>query len=537
MSFGADDESPGSNPPSPPAPLPDYGTNLWLIINGMDGTYAYLTLSNTAIADFDYNDYFQILTKTNLLSTGWQLGPVQDDSSYHFNYLNYTVPVNGQPAMFFWAHASSSELSVLASGDATRPCSPGQVGTSGLFTVTRNSGLIAPPLTVRYAVSGLAIPGVDYTNLSGTVSFGAGDTSVAIPVDPIYSTNINFGESVVVTLLQSNTYVIDPNNASASLNINDCFGGTNIFTVVTNLPDPTGMDYHPLKQSVIVSINRSYSGLPNNFVRLYTNSVGALVVSNWSGISNLIDEVKIATVKTSANGFAEGDMYFGTGTNGVIGWLSADGTAWNLNWAQLTNDPTGTDSLLRGGLYLDESGTWNRDLIAVTGGAPNQGGGIWRVNFSGIATQVADLPGTHLEGVITLTNDVQKWGPWAGKIITGAESLHPPLVYAIDTNGLINSYTLGIEPEDFDLIPPNQDLYCADEDNNIVVKLSRTLFTNYWGDLLITQSGDGGNGSPGMLFIVHWNSTNAAFQVRSIYYGPDFEHVTFAPIDLPSSPQ
>jgi hypothetical protein len=112
---------------------------------------------------------------------------------------------------------------------------------------------------------------------------------------------------------------------------------------------------------------------------------------------------------------------------------------------------------------------------------------------------------------------------------------------AIDTNAGVASYALGIQPEDFDLIPPNQDLYCADFDDNVVVKLSHTLFTHYWGDLLITQSGDGGNGgagqSPGVLFIVHWDSASSTFQVHSIYYGPQFEHVTFAPINLPSYPQ
>ena len=107
----------------------------------------------------------------------------------------------------------------------------------------------------------------------------------------------------------------------------------------------------------------------------------------------------------------------------------------------------------------------------------------------------------------------------------------------IDTNAVAASYALGIQPEDFDLIPPNQDLYCADASNNRIVKLSRTLFTHYWGDLLITQAGDGGSNPYGMLFIVHWDSASSAFKIHSIYYGSNFEHVTFAPINLPSSPQ
>jgi hypothetical protein len=108
---------------------------------------------------------------------------------------------------------------------------------------------------------------------------------------------------------------------------------------------------------------------------------------------------------------------------------------------------------------------------------------------------------------------------------------------AIDTNGVIASYALGIQPEDFDLIPPNQDLYCADEGRNQIVKVSRSLFTHYWGDLLITQSGDGVGYGIGALFIVHWDSTSSTFQVHSISYSSQFEHVTFAPINLPSYSQ
>ena len=54
-----------------------------------------------------------------------------------------------------------------------------------------------------------------------------------------------------------------------------------------------------------------------------------------------------------------------------------------------------------------------------------------------------------------------KYGPWAGKIIAGAEGLS--LVYAIDSAGTFTSFVLNglesngatrqIKPEDIDLIP------------------------------------------------------------------------------------
>ena len=131
---------------------------------------------------------------------------------------------------------------------------------------------------------------------------------------------------------------------------------------------------------------------------------------------------------------------------------------------------------------------------------------------------------------MVLTNDVQKWGPWAGKIITGAESKFPPAIYAVDTNGSALAFNLNIEPEDFDIIPPYQDLYCTDQTAGRLLKVSRDVFTNYWGDLLVTQEGAI---SGAKLFIVHWDAGTSNFVTRPIPFTNWFEHVTFAPVSLP----
>ena len=115
------------------------------------------------------------------------------------------------------------------------------------------------------------------------------------------------------------------------------------------------------------------------------------------------------------------------------------------------------------------------------------------------------------------------------------------MIWAIDTNGTAASYALGIDPEDFDIIPPTNDLYCVDYngDQSSIVKLSHSVLTNYVGDLLVTQAGEIIPPEPtAQLFIVHWSGTN--FVTRAIsYYRADgtrghFEHVTFAPINIPS---
>jgi hypothetical protein len=113
-----------------------------------------------------------------------------------------------------------------------------------------------------------------------------------------------------------------------------------------------------------------------------------------------------------------------------------------------------------------------------------------------------------------------------------------------DTNGTVTPYALGIAPSDFDLIPPNQDLYCCDQKHNRLVKIPRTLLSNDVGHLLITQAGEVQSGAlnDGRLFIVHWDAASTNFVIKTIpYFDADgnpaqLEHVTFAPISLSPLP-
>lgn len=356
---------------------------------------------------------------------------------------------------------------------------------------------------------------------------------------------------ILQILLPGIGYVIATNQASATLFIKDNFGTNELFTTVATLSGPIGIDYHAPSNSLIVSYNYDTNGQPYNFAQIYTNIVVSnsvvvtnVVITNWSGIAGLSDEVKLATVKANLGGFTNGDMYFSSSTG--IGWLSANGSVSNLNWCILTNAMETNALPLRGGLYVDQTGVFSNQLIAVTsdGSASSSIKGVWRVDAQQHPTLIANIDTPHLEGVITLTNDVQKWGPWAGKIITGDEDNDPRLIYAIDTNGVVTPYDTtalipgGVYPEDFDIIPPNQSLYACDYAANTIVKLSASYLTNYVGDLLVTQAGE--PPAKAKLFIVHWDTVTTNFVTRSISYkradGSDgrFEHVTFAPIEMPT---
>ena len=116
--------------------------------------------------------------------------------------------------------------------------------------------------------------------------------------------------------------------------------------LLTRLKGPIGLDYDAPSSSLIASYSSYSNGQSNNFARIYLSGTN-VVVTNWSGVHGLANEIKLATVKTTANGFTNGDMFYGTGVAGRIGWLSADGTKSNTAWATLTNETQYT----RGGLY------------------------------------------------------------------------------------------------------------------------------------------------------------------------------------------
>jgi len=447
---------------------------------------------------------------------------------------------------------SSTEVGISATINAAEPSQianlPGQVGSFKISrTDTRN---IFNSLTVSYLISGTASNGADYTNLSGSVTFTAGATSTNIFVQPIADYLIEGDETVVATLApsstNSDTYLIKSNAASATVSIADSI----IFTLVTNVPSPVGIDYHSPSNSLIVSINYD-GGTPNNFARIYTNlivgNITNVVITNWSGVQHAPDEVKLATVKTNVNGFTNGDVYFSSGN--AIGWLSADGTRSNLNWCILTNSLVTNALPIRGSLYVDQTGMFSNNLIAVTsdGGFSSPGKGVWSVDSQANPTLLTNLPTQHLEGVITLPNDTNKWGPWAGKIITGDEDAQPSgFIYSVATNGVVVTYNTtnliagGIHTEDFDIIPPNQNLFVCDNARNAIFELPAIFFTNCVGDLLITDAGEQSVPQQAKFFIVHWDAANTNFAItKSAYKRSDgtsgeLEHVTFAPIDLPS---
>ncbi len=315
---------------------------------------------------------------------------------------------------------------------------------------------------------------------------------------------------------------------------------TNLFLVVaTNLPGPVGIDYHSARRSLVLSIN--YNNNDPTFGILDTNAF----LTNWSDLSFIDEgyEVRIATVKTSTNGFNAGELFFSSGmpslTPATIGWVSADGSTAMTNWVTLTNDPNQVEAL-----FVDETGLWGNDLLAISGADDPQhlqstNLNVWRIHSRTNSQLVASIPALHLEGLLTLPNDT-RYGPWAGKLLTADETQQT--IYAVATNGTFTANILNIDADTFRLIPTNQDLYCVQFRGaygleSSLLKIPREFFRRYVNDILVLQAGEFAPDHP-ILFILHWNGST--FEVDSIdlwHYFPNdgfFEKAAFAPISMPA---
>jgi hypothetical protein len=281
--------------------------------------------------------------------------------------------------------------------------------------------------------------------------------------------------------------------------------------ISTAFSNPIGVDYYEPTNEVILSANYS-NGLPHNLEKI--DFAGNH--TQWSTLSGADDELKIATARSgNAGGFAAGTVFTGNGVAGQIVRVSADGASVLNPWVTLP----GATGLLRGSLYVDRTGVWGGDLITVT-----TTGELYRVTNAGGTTKVRDSVNTHLEGLMTVPNDVAKYGPIAGKAIAGAED--QGLMYAFDPDGSFTTYSVGVNIEDIDFIEPGGNFFGVNYGTGKILGAPAADFAGDVGEILLTQEFHGGVG----IFKLHWNGSS--FETTEYTAaGPaigQWEHVTFA---------
>lgn len=297
--------------------------------------------------------------------------------------------------------------------------------------------------------------------------------------------------------------------------------------ISTTFNNPIGIDYHEPTNSVVMSVNYP-SGLPLNLERVQADGTHV----PFSGVSGFTDEVKIATARSAAKGgfagglFAAGTLFVGNGVDGQIVQISPDGTTVLNPWVDL---PGGGNGLMRGSLYVDRTGVFNGDLIAVT-----TAGEVWRISSGGTPTLLADV-NVHLEGVMTVPNDPAKYGPLAGKIIAGAEGAG--LLYTIDALGTVATHNVGVAIEDIDLIPADENFFGVNFGTSRILGAPASEFAPYAGDILLTSEFGGAFAG---LFRLSWDGSNLVTQEFTLAPGSasrtQWEHVTFAPAGIREVP-
>jgi RHS repeat-associated protein len=296
--------------------------------------------------------------------------------------------------------------------------------------------------------------------------------------------------------------------------------GTLTFSPIsTTFNQPIGIDYYEPTNSVVVSVNY-FGGQPRNFETILTDG-SHVPFSNVSGFS---DEVLIATVRSgNTGGFTVGDLFVGNGIDGQIVKITNGGNTVINPWVVL---PGCCHGLFRGALWLDQTGVFGGDLIAVT-----DNGEVWRVNSAGVPTFLANVH-AFLEGVTTVPNDPVRYGPLAGKIAATWEDGSRGGVYTVDPQGHTAFIDLGMNQlEDIRIIPPNQNFFGVNYGTSRILGVPSTQFTSVVGDLLLTQEFHGG-GTTG-LYRLFWDGTAIRVQPFDLGAGSppvaQWEHVGFAP--------
>ncbi len=286
--------------------------------------------------------------------------------------------------------------------------------------------------------------------------------------------------------------------------------------VLTPLGTPfaahVGIEHHQPLRKLVVSSNNP-TGMPLNFETLDADGTHR----PHSNVAGLTGGLKLATARDDGagmtrGGFRPGELFSGTGVPGVIARISPDAALVQNPWVTLAGD--GDQTI--GGLFVDRTGVFGGDLIAVTAA-----GDVWRINSAGVAARIASL-GTPPEGVTTIADDATKYGPWAGRILVGARE--QGTVYAIDAQGNSTSYQLGLNASDIRVIPAHENFYGVDSAGGKIWGAPDEAFAGIIGDILVAQ------GSPGVLSRVRWNGTE--FEVGQIASVSSWQQITFSPAAL-----
>ena len=336
--------------------------------------------------------------------------------------------------------------------------------------------------------------------------------ATAAPEKRRFSRSRRIALVVAVSLMTSLVALVTDNAPARAANT-----AVTLTPIAIGFPNPIGIDYYQPTKEMVMSVNYA-GGIPNNFDIVAADGT----FSPYSSVSGLTDEVYMAGIRSSScqQTFQTGELYFGTGTPGVIAKLSADGTTLTNPWVTLPNE----GGLLNGGLFQDVYCVAGGDLIVTT-----RAGDVWRVTSAGAATEVASSFGQDLEGPTTVPDNPARYGPWAGQILVSDEA--NGVIWSIDpTTGFTGRWDGGGafgSAEGVHVVPPNQNFFGVDFADGTLQGAAASQFTGVVGDVVLATE------FPGKLLDITWNGTSfQSYDLLTADVG-QWEGTTFAPASLP----
>jgi hypothetical protein len=191
-----------------------------------------------------------------------------------------------------------------------------------------------------------------------------------------------------------------------------------------------------------------------------------------------VAEVVVAASLGQA-GFAQGDVYSGSGANGDIFHYNANGTSQSL-FATL---PSGSGAVRQ--IFFDPGTSFGGNMLVTT-----TSGNIYKVNSAGSSSLLASI-GEDTEGMDIATS---AWGAFAGDLLVGSENSGTiRLVSPTGTVTVLGSVgefpgaeTVSVVPLNLNPSDPLQGFYVANYTQNIQFAAAAN-FAGLLGDAIVTD--------------------------------------------------
>ena len=281
----------------------------------------------------------------------------------------------------------------------------GEPNINGQFTVRLDNDKIAPPggIVVSYTTSGTATPGLDYTELSGTVTIPAGASAAMIPIAVLDDEIFELEETVIVTLTATDHpgATIHPSANTAPVIIEDDDQTT--VSIIANLPNAAEPN---VNGQFTVRLDNARVAPPGGIIVSYTISGTATAGLDYTALSGTVTipagastaTIPVAVLDDQVVELDETVIVTLTGTNHPGATIHPNATTATVTIED--NDQT-TVSILANLPNAAEPNVNGQFTVRLDNGKTAPPGGI-TVSYTTSGTATAGSDYTTLPGTVTI---------------------------------------------------------------------------------------------------------------------------------------